>query len=54
MWFINDGLQVFELQRTGKKKGRVRLRRALNQQSFGNCEGWNFIVGKKCSTGIRK
>ena len=38
---------MVELKRTDKKKGRVWLRRALNQQSFGNCESWNFIVGKK-------
>jgi type 1 glutamine amidotransferase len=38
---------VIELKEGGKKKGRVVMRRALNQQSFGNCEGWNFIVGKK-------
>lgn len=29
------------------KKGRVELGRALNQQSFGNCDGWRLIVGKK-------
>jgi hypothetical protein len=47
MLFINDVLQVIELKRGEHKKGRVWLRRALNQQSFGNCESWNFIVGKK-------
>jgi hypothetical protein len=40
-------LQVIELKRAEQKKGRVCYGRALNQQSFGNCEGWNFIVGKK-------
>jgi hypothetical protein len=38
---------VIELKRSGKKKGRIRFGRALNQQSFGNCESWKFIVGKK-------
>jgi hypothetical protein len=40
-------LQVIELKRGEQKKGRVWCGRALNQQSFGNCESWNFIVGKK-------
>ena len=39
---------MIELKRAGKKKGRVQKGSALNQQSFGNCESWNFIVGKKC------
>ncbi len=38
---------MIELKRADKKKGRVQFGRALNQQSFGNCESWNFIVGKK-------
>ena len=40
---------MIELKRADKKKGRVQKNRALNQQSFGNCESWTFIVGKKCS-----
>jgi len=45
---------VIELKRAGKKKGRVRFGRALNQQSFGNCESWNFIVGKKSKVHSQK
>ncbi|MCX8517356.1 MAG: hypothetical protein ORN29_04710 [Rhodoferax sp.] len=47
-------LQVIELKRTAKKKGRVRFGRALNQQSIGNRESWNFIVGKKPELGTPK
>ncbi len=36
------------------KKGRVMVRRAPNQQSFGNCDSWTFIVGKKSKKHSRK
>lgn len=36
------------------KKGRVMVRRAPNQQSFGNCDSWTFIVGKKSKKRSRK
>jgi hypothetical protein len=39
---------------SGKKKGRVRKRRALKPTSNGNCSSWNFIVGKKGSAYIRR
>jgi hypothetical protein len=36
------------------KKGRVMVRRAPNQQSFGNCDSWTIIVGKKSKKHSRK
>jgi hypothetical protein len=36
------------------KKSASVNERALNQQSFGNCESWEFIVGKKRKNHRRK
>jgi hypothetical protein len=48
MWFIKEALQVVELKRTNKKKGHVSEVTRPEPTVFGNCESWNFIVGKKC------
>jgi hypothetical protein len=48
MWFIKEVLQVVELKRTDKKKGHVSEVTRPEPTVFGNCESWNFIVGKKC------
>jgi len=48
MWFIKEALQVVELKRTNKKKGHVIEVTRPEPTVFGNCESWNFIVGKKC------
>jgi hypothetical protein len=40
-------LQVIELKRGGKEKRARRVTARPEPTIFGNCEGWNFIVGKK-------
>ena len=37
---------MIELKRSEKEKGRVEMD-APKPTIIGNCEGWNFIVGKK-------
>jgi hypothetical protein len=40
-------LQVIELKEGGKEKRARRVVTRPEPTIFGNCEGWNFIVGKK-------
>ena len=41
---------MIELERGDKKKGRVKFLTRPEPTIIGNCEGWNFIVGKKPKT----
>jgi hypothetical protein len=38
---------VIELKREGQEKRARRVTARPEPTIFGNCEGWNFIVGKK-------
>jgi hypothetical protein len=46
MCFINGKRQVIELKRRGQEKRARRMATRPEPTIIGNCEGWNFIVGK--------
>ncbi|WP_287965587.1 hypothetical protein [Diaphorobacter sp.] len=47
MWFINEKRQVMEWPKCTQEK-RARQRETRPEPTiFGNCDGWDFIVGKK-------
>ncbi|RZJ61781.1 MAG: hypothetical protein EON49_04370 [Acidovorax sp.] len=47
MWFINEKRQVIELKRRAQEKRARRMATRPEPTIIGNCDSWNFIVGKK-------
>jgi hypothetical protein len=47
MWFINGKRQVIELKRYAQEKRARRVATRPEPTIIGNCDSWNFIVGKK-------
>jgi hypothetical protein len=47
MWFINGKRQVIELKRQAQEKRARRVATRPEPTIIGNCDSWNFIVGKK-------
>jgi hypothetical protein len=47
MCFIKDWLQVIEINGAPQEKRARPLETRPEPTIFGNCDSWNFIVGKK-------
>ena len=47
MLFIKGLLQVIEIERTGTRKKGASISTRPEPTIYGNCDSWNFIVGKK-------
>jgi hypothetical protein len=47
MLFIKELLQVFEIERTDTRKKGASIWTRPEPTIYGNCDSWNFIVGKK-------
>jgi hypothetical protein len=54
MCFINEWVQVVEFERCPKEKRARRVRTRPEPTIFGNCDSWNFIVGKKAGRSGQK
>ena len=57
MWFIKEKLQVIELIGWNPARQEKRARQMVTRPEptiYGNCDSWNFIVGKKPIAYIRK